>query len=280
VLSVVGSTPHAAEQSTSSEPLDETLRNVGRRIQNWYTRAQTVVSTETVLIQPLRADMTPDAFPRRLAFELRVEWDPERLGSFALPGASVLREVLSINGRAPQRDSDPGCMDPKPVSPEPLAILLPERLSESEFAPAGTTRVNGRPAVMIDFRGVAARDPEIAWVNECVTVSLPGRLRGRVWVDAMTYDVLRVDDRLMSRFELDVPRELVRRGFASSMVIERAESSIRYAPIQFEDPRESMMLPVSIETLTVIGGSATRRVRITQRLSNHRRFLTEGRIVD
>ena len=33
-------------------------------------------------------------------------------------------------------------------------------------------------------------------------------------------------------------------------------------------------------TGTVIGGSVTRRVRMTQRLSNHRRFLTEGRIVD
>ena len=102
VLSVVGSAPHAAEQSTSSEPLDDTLRNVGRRIQDWYSRAQTVVSTETVWIQPLRADMSPDAFPRRLAFELRVEWDPERFGSFGLPAASVLREVLSINGRAPE----------------------------------------------------------------------------------------------------------------------------------------------------------------------------------
>jgi hypothetical protein len=280
VLGVIVSAPRAAEQSTSSEPLDETLRNVGRRIQSWYTRAQTVVSTETVWIQPLRPDMTPDAFPRRLAFELRVEWDPEHLGSFALPGASVLREALSINGRAPNQDRDPGCMDPKSVSPEPLALLLPERLAESEFSPAGTTRVSGRPAVRIDYRGVAAREPEIAWVNECVTVSLPGRMRGRVWVDAATYDVLRIDDRLMSRFELDVPRELVRRGFASSMVIERAESSIRYAPIQFEDPRESMMLPVAIETLTVIGGPVTQRVRITQRLSNHRRFLTDGRIVN
>ncbi|HEX2462568.1 MAG TPA: hypothetical protein VHJ58_20675, partial [Vicinamibacterales bacterium] len=280
VLSVVGAAPHAAEQSTSPEPLDETLRNVGRRIQDWYNRAQTVVSTETVLIQPLRADMSPDAFPRRLTFELRVEWDPERFGSFGLPGATVLREVSSINGRAPVRDRDSGCMDPKPVSPETLAILLPERLSESEFSPAGTTRLNGRTAVMIDYRGVVAREPEIAWVNECVTVSLPGRSRGRIWVDAATYDVLRIDDRLSGRFEFDVPREYIRRGAAPSMVIERAESSIRYARIEFDDPRESMMLPVSIDTVTVIRSTATQRTRITQRLSNHRRFLTEGRIVD
>lgn len=280
VLSVAASAPRAGGQTSSPANLDDTLRNVGRRIQEWYSRAQTVVSTETVSIQPLRADMSPDAFPRRLAFELRMEWDPERFGSFGLPAASVLRELLSINGRAPLKDRDPGCMDPKPVSPEPLAILLPERLSESEFLPAGTTRLNGRPAVMIDYRGVAAREPEIAWVNECVTVSLPGRSRGRIWVDAATYDVLRIDDRLAGRFEFDVPREYVRRGAAPSMVIERAESSIRYARVEFDDPRESMMLPVSIDTVTVIRSTATQRTRITQRLSNHRRFLTEGRIVE
>jgi hypothetical protein len=280
VLTVAASAPRAVGQTSSPANLDDTLRNVGRRIQEWYSRAQTVVSTETVSIQPLRADMTPDVFPRRLAFELRVEWDPERFGSFGLPTASVLRQLLSINGRAPLKDRDPGCMDPKPVSPEPLAILLPERLSESEFSPAGTTRLDGRPVVMIDYRGVAPREPEIAWVKECVTVSLPGRSRGRIWVDAATHDVLRIDDRLVGRFEFDVPREYIRRGAAPSMVIERAESSIRYARIEFEDPRESMMLPVSIDTVTVIRGTATQRTRITQRLSNHRRFLTEGRIVD
>jgi hypothetical protein len=280
LLAGLSSVPRAAEQMRSPVDVADTLRNIGQRIQSWYARAQTVVSTETVLIQPLRADMTPDMFPRRLAFELRVEWDPEQIGPLGVPGATVLREMLSINGRAPERDRDPGCMDPKSVSPEPLAMLMPERLSESEFSPAGVTRVNGRAAMMIDYRGVATREPEIIWTNDCVSVSLPGRSRGRIWVDATTYDVLRIDDRLVSRFEFDVPRDHVRRGVASSMVIERAESSIRYARIDFEDPLESMMLPVSIETLTVIRGSATQRTRISQRLSNHRRFLTRGRLLD
>ena len=37
------------------------------------------------------------------------------------------------------------------------------------------------------------------------------------------------------------------------------------------------MVPASIETVTVIRGVATRRIRITQRFSDHRRFLTGGR---
>jgi hypothetical protein len=113
-----------------------------------------------------------------------------------------------------------------------------------------------------------------------VSVSLPGRSRGRLWVDAATYDVLRVDDRLVGTFTLDVPRDQVRRGAAPSMVIERAESSIRYRRVEFQDPMEALMLPASIDTLTVIRGVTTQRVRVTQRLSDHRRFLTDGRLVD
>jgi hypothetical protein len=273
--------PYPAETRIRGADVDlaTTLGQIGRRLEEWYTRAQNVVSKETVLIQPLRADLTPDAFPRRLAYELRVAWDPSIVDGLGEPEITVLRQPI-VSGRQRKPDSDPGCMDPKPVSPEPLGMLRPSRLAESAFTLAGTTRVNGHPAVMIDYRGVVSKPPVISWTKECVTVSLDGRSRGRIWVDAATYDVLRIDDRLASRFEFDVPREHIRRGAAPSMVIERAETSIRYARVEFEGPRESLMLPVSIDTVTVIRGSGVQRVRITQRLSEHRRFLTEGRLLD
>jgi len=273
--------PHSVTIETRSQDVDlaTTLGNIGRRLEEWYTRAQTVVSKETVLIQPLRADLTPDAFPRRLAYELRVAWDPSALDQLGEPEISVLRQPI-VTGRNRKPDRDPGCMDPKPVSPEPLAMLRPSRLAESAFTLAGTTRVNGRSAIMIDYRGVVSKPPVISWTKECVTVSLDGRSRGRIWVDAATYDVLRIDDRLAARFEFDVPREYVRRGSSPSMVIERAETSIRYARVEFDQPPEWLMLPVSIDIVTVIRGAGVQRVRITQRLSEHRRFVTEARLVD
>ena len=260
--------------------LAQALARVGQRLEQWYARARSVVSTETVWIQPLRSDLTPADFPRRLAFELRVAWDPDRTGPGGLPVANVLREPVKRNGRSSPDREDPGCMDPKPVSPEPLAMLLPARLGESEFSAAGAGQVEGRRALMIDYRGRADAPSEITWTDECVSVTLPGRSRGRIWVDAATYDVLRMDDRLVGTFEFDVPREHVRRGAARSMVIERAETSIRYKPVEFQDPRETLMLPAAIDTLTVIRGGSTQRVRITQRLSDYRRFLTSGRVVD
>jgi len=257
----------------------EVLRRVSNRVEYWYSRAQTVVSTESVSIQPLRADMTPAAGPRHLAFDLRVSWNPARMGSNGAPEVAVVREVLSVNGRPPQEDDDAGCMDPKPVSPEPLGMLLPARLGESAFTVVGPARVEDRRAVMIDYRGVASLPPDIKWTGDCVTVSLPGRSRGRIWVDAETYDVLRVDDRLVGTFRFDVPREYIRRGAAAEMVIERAESSIRYRRVDFHNPDESLMLPAAIDTITVMRGSGRQRVRISQRFSDHRRFLTDSKLI-
>jgi hypothetical protein len=273
--------PTAAQREAIPQgELGKTLALVGQRVESWYGRAQSVVSRETVVIQPLRSDSTPADIPRRLVFELRVGWeaDPESPAGPAV--ASVLRQPVSVGGRPARPGQESGCMDPKPVSPEPLAMLLPERLRESEFSAAGLGREGRRSALMIDFRGVIAAPPSITWTGECVSVSLPGRSRGRVWVDASTYDVLRIDDRLIGSFTLDVPRDQVRRGAASTMVIERAETSIRYRRVEFQNPHEALMLPASIDTLTVIRGVTTQRVRMTQRLSDYRRFLTGGRIVD
>jgi hypothetical protein len=264
-------------QQAAASDLDQTLHRVGRRLEQWYSRAQTVVSQETVWIQPLRADMSPADIPRRLAFELRVDWNPSRTGAAAVPEANVLRQPL---GGQEQVLGDPGCIDPKPVSPEPLGILLPARHAESAFTLRGTARVNDRRALVIDYRGLSTVPPDIQWTGECVSVGLHGQSRGRIWVDAETYDVLRMSDRLVGTFELAVPREVVRRGAAPTMVIERAESTIRYRHVQFDDPREVLILPEAIDAVSVWRGTTVRRYRISQRFSSYRRYLTDARLLN
>ena len=265
-------------QQAVNANLDQTLLHVGRQLEQWYSRAQTVVSEETVWIQPLRADMSPADFPRQLAFELRVEWDPSRTSAAGLPEAYVLRQALAEQRQA-ARD-DPGCLDPKPVSPEPLGILLPARRAESEFTLRGTARVNDRRALVIDYRGRATVPPNVQWTGECVSVALHGRSRGRIWVDAETYDVLRMNDRLVGTFQFDVPEEFVRRGAASTMIIEQAESTIRYRRVHFENPREVLTLPEAIDSVAVWRSNAVRRYRVSQRFSGYRRYLTDARLLD
>ena len=73
------------------EDLARTRARVGRRIERWYARAQHVVSTEDLWIQPLRSNLTPVGFARRLTFELRLEWDAVAAGAGGVPMARVSR---------------------------------------------------------------------------------------------------------------------------------------------------------------------------------------------
>jgi hypothetical protein len=126
---------------------------------------------------------------------------------------------------------------------------------------------------------VSRKPPEIVWKDECVSVDLPSMTRGRVWIDPATHDILRLDERLTGMFELRVPREHARHSASSFMVIERADTSIRYNPVTFRDPDETLMLPSSIESFTIIRNSGVPRLRTTQEFSNYRRFMTGGRLV-
>jgi len=263
-------------QTDAPADLSVTLERVGARIEQYYARARSVVCTETVRLQPLRADLAPDGFARRLVYELRVGWEPQADGDAE---ATVLRQILTVDGKPPRPKDDPGCLDPKPVSPEPLAFLLPSRRGEYAFTLAGPGRTDGRSGLMLDYKSASKRPPEIVWKNECVSVDLPGMTRGRVWIDAATGDVLRLDERLTGMFELRVPREQARNSSSPWMMIERADTSIHYRAVTFHDPDETLMLPASIESFTVIRNAGVPRLRTTQEFSNYRRFVTGGRLV-
>jgi hypothetical protein len=265
-------------QKPASPDLSALLWRVGDQVERFYQRAQSVVCRETVRLQTLGADLLSDgSHVRQLVYELRVGWEPPAGGG--VPEASVMRELVSVNNRPPRPRDKPGCMDPKSVSPEPLAMLLPTEQDEYRFTWAGRRRVDGRQAVLLDFRPIAQGAPQIVWKDDCVSVSLPGRFRGRVWVDEETADVLRIDESLTGMFDFRVPREHRKPGVADHMTIERADSSIRYRRVAFDDPEETLMLPASIDTVTIFRNSGAPRVRKTQQFSNYRRFITGGRIL-
>ncbi len=255
------------------------LARVGARVEQYYARAQSIMCLETVRLQPLASDFSAEGgHVRQLVYELRVSWDKAVDGRTA-PEAKVLRELVKVDGRAPRPGDEPGCLDPKPVATEPLEMLLPPRQGDYAFAWAGTSRTNRRESLVLDYKSTGAGEPSVTFKGECISVELPGRNRGRVWLDAASADVLRLDEGLTGMFEFRIPKEHALPGGPTSMIIERADSSIRYQSIVFHDPEETMMLPASIQTLTIIRNSGSPRTRMTQTFSNYKRFMTAGRIV-
>jgi hypothetical protein len=132
---------------------------------------------------------------------------------------------------------------------------------------------------MIDYRSVRAEEPKVEWKDECVKIDLPGRSRGRIWFDPETSEILRLDESIVGMVDIPVPAKQQRMGGAMFMTIERADSTIRYQRVPFRDPDETLVLPSSIDTLTVVKNSGNPRTRISQTFSNYRRFVTGSRIV-
>ena len=273
--------PAAAPQDSQGQAAPPGLMvRVGQHVEQYYARARSIVCEEVVRLEPLGRDLLSDgSHVRRLVYELRVAWDAASDGSKP-PEATVLRQLVSVDGKPPRAGDEPGCLDPKPVSTEPLAMLLGERQREFAFSWRDSGRTDGRSSVTVEYRSLTPKPPTVTWAGPCVSIDLPGRTRGRVWVDRNTAEVLRLDEGLIGSVEIPLPRQQMRPGSATAFVVERADSSIRYRPVAFHDPDETVMLPESIESLQVIRNSGVPQLRIVQRFSNYKRFITAGRVVE
>ena len=130
---------------------------------------------------------------------------------------------------------------------------------------------------MLNYKSRAPGPIDAKWKGDCVSIDAPGRTKGRIWIDETTHDVLRLDEQLTGQFEYRIPREHWGFNGPQTWVIERADSSIRYRPVEFRDPDETVLLPESIEVLTVFRGAQS--YRIAQTFSGYKRFITGGRIV-
>ena len=274
VVALLSAGRAAIGQSISA---DQTVNRLSGYVEQYYSRAQSIVTNESVIVQRLNRDMSFNGFARRLVYELRVEWDPS-VGGDESP-AKVTRQLLTVNGKPPKKGDKPECMDPKSVSPEPLAFLLPDRRHKYSFTSAGVGRVDGRDAVMVDYKALERGEPIVEWTDDCVSVDAPGRFRGRLWAEPETATIVRMDEQLIGMVDLPVPRKHQHINGNLFMTLERADMSIRYRPVQFSDPDEALMLPAEITSSSMWRNGGSAGSRVTQSFSNYRRFVTAGRIL-
>jgi hypothetical protein len=267
-----------AEPTAQPSAVPALLERIGQSVQAYFARAQSLLCIETVIVQPLGPDFSPDGPARHLVFELRVNWEAAGDPS-ELPDAMILREIISVNGRRPRSGDQLECTDPRTGSPEPLAFLLPARRDRYMFSWVGLRRSHDRGTVLLDYRPANSDPPEIEWQGNCVSISLPAQTRGRVWVDAETDAVLRVDEHLTGSFTLRIPPEHRQSSGPLSFDIERADSSIRYQSVTFHDPDETLLVPESLVTMQIIRGASQPRLRTLHKFSGYKRFMTDAHII-
>ena len=229
---------------TAQAPPDvETLlARVSERIAEYYARAQNVVCTEKQTVQPVSRDFMTAGFARITEYELHVESDAAGEDG-AVPEAKVVRDLVRVNGRVPRDKNNKareGCTDANPLSAEPLAFLLPSHRSEYTFTSGGFGKGKDRNTFVIEFRsmkpegkGELSEDPN--GHADCFHWSMPVVMKGRIWVDATTYQVVRIEQGMVGYADLTVPMKLQRKhNLEDNVVVERHDTTIRYKtdPVQ------------------------------------------------
>jgi hypothetical protein len=261
------------------------IAQVSARVAAYYERAQRLVCLERSTVLPIDRDWRVVDFGRTVLSELRVEVGAADGDVPSEP--HVTRLVRRVNGREPRaRDltDRAGCTDPTPLSPVPLAFLLPERRDEYRFTNVREARERDRPALRIDFASVRRGGHPVLIEDDrghddCYDWTGPVPTVGRLWVDASTYDVLRLERHLAGPTDVRVPTRLQRaHHFPASLTIDRDDLTIRYEEVSFSEPNEVMLLPASIESMTVLR-TTLQSTRRTQEFTDYRRFLTGGRVV-
>jgi len=269
--------------SASRPDLPSLVAGVGARLSEYYRHAQQLVCLERSTVVPIDSGWRLDGFSRTVESELRLDIDEAE----TVREPRVTREIRRVNGREPRerdRTSRAGCNDPTPLSPEPLAFLLPAQREEYVFTAVRDVTEGHRAAFAIDFSSVKSKGhPELITDeyghDDCFDWKGPVAVTGRVWVDATTFDVLRLERRVAGPTDVRVPMPLQRRYlFTPWLTLDRDDLTLRYKEVAFNDPDETVLLPESIDSLTVFR-AGLQSIRRTQVFSGYRRFLTKGRII-
>ena len=273
----------AGQQSITTDELINTLQRVGERVERFFLRAQSIVCVESVRLQPLNAGLTTDGFARSVESELRLTWEPNS-DPDKVPEAQAVRQVMKVNGRPPKKNDHDNCTTPEQNATEtqPLSMLLPGQREKYRFGYAGLGKLEGRNAIMLDYeeiKKVSVKVEEIPGNEDCISYDIDGGMGGRVWIDPATYDVLRLDSRLKGLVDVRMPSKVSRRSGNSYWTVERFDTSIRFKPVSFQDPQETLILPISMSQMRITHGAGTPRLRTNTEYTNYRRFLTGARIV-
>ena len=274
-----------ADEVGRAQDLATVLQRAGERVERFFARAQSIVCLEVVRLQSLTAGWSSDGPGRTVESELRLSWEAIDGDGGTATEAQTLRRLLKVNGREPRKNDWNNCTTPEQQSREtqPLSLLLPGQRTEYSFALAGETRLDGRAATLVDYqllKEVSVESETVEGRDDCISFDLQGGLRGRLWIDAESYDVLRLDQRLSGMVEIPLPRKVMRRANSERYwTMERWDTTIRFKAVTFENPDETLVLPASLSSLRVTRGSGTPRLRTMTEYKNYQRFLTAGRVV-
>lgn len=273
-----------------AERLARVVEKLGESVERYQGGLFSIAYTETIRQERLKRDLKArEGKAKEYVFESVVLREPLKDGEEESYARSV-RRLRSEDGKAAEpgkpyvqkRHKCGGAASPAAAYADPLTFLLPKNQPRYEFSDEGETNLDGRAAHVVRFVPRGQGGPKVETKGDCFWANVPSE--GRVWIDAERGDVLRLEWRIIDAYEFESPRVLkvggLRFGPKRRLRYERMEWVTRFRRVEFKDPAQALLLPVSFESLVVIEGASRPRVRTTQTFTGYRRFVSDVKIVE
>ena len=274
-----GQEPDLAPPFVKDERLASILTRVGQSVERYHRGMFSIAFTETLRSEKLKKDMTPKK-AKEFVYEsviLRESLSDEDDDYFA----GTHRRLKTIDGKPSKEGKGGGSSVSTHVAL--LNFLLPKLQKLYQFYFEGEETLRGRKALRIGMMRPGDGEPRVEWKGTSFRVLAPTRMS--VWVDAESFDVLQVESRLAEPFEFESPRAFKagpfgRFGPSRTLRYEREDYTVRFRPVQFKDPEQTLLLPERAESLTVIEGASNPRLRTTLSYSNYHRFISDVKVIE
>ena len=264
-------------QGRQAPPLEVILKNAGENVGRYAANLLNIVCTETSVQQELDTNGEPAKTP-----PTELVYDFMTVPRGGGPAVSEQRELKLINGKPAGPDGSFPLPDPTAYTTS-LFFLLRGAQQNFVFTFAGSTQLDGHDAFMVDFAPTKRSAPGANWDRGFFHLGF--QTNGRIWIEASSYEVLRLDTHLIAPFEFRSPNNLKRKGpffaFApgKKFKVQKWDVTVRYRPVPFQDPEQMLSLPVSAESIRLIHGLRVPHLRMTHTFSGYRRFTAETKVV-
>jgi hypothetical protein len=263
--------PEAGKREDDPE-LSAILERTAVRVKQYVVDLQRLAWTSVVRHEVLEQNGGPIKTdkPREVTYEtiVKLKWFP-RSGPVGTPFEES--ELKLVDGKTVKPNYKLPWHYESPSVGFPQFFLIPASYS---FSFAGHRDLRGRDALIVDFVRLPEETvPRVLWGRERFVLSVVGvTLRGRVWIDPETFDVLQVEMRAG-------PVEFAQSGKKQGRLrrYERRWTE-RYKYLTFENPEQVFLVPESWEVETLLDGESPAVRRSVHTFKDFRRFLGEVQV--
>jgi hypothetical protein len=272
----------AARAQEAAAPVDDKLARIlertGEGVAKYQAGLFSITFTETLRQEELRRDMTAKK-SKEFVFEtvvLRESLSDEEEDFYP----KSVRRLKTVGGKPAKGGKG---REPRyGFNVQSLGFLLPKNRKLFEFTLEGEETVGGRAAYRIRVLRPGQGEPRVEWRRGLVGMSFRAfaPMVYLVWVDAESFDVLRVESHLVAPFEFDSPRVFGAFGPSGHLRYTNEDYAASFRRQQFKDPEQTLLVPDAAEWLTVVEGAGRPRTRAAIRFSNYQRFRSDVKVIE